>query len=202
MKAIATALVLATVSAKDKKCHALALSGGANNGAWELGVMWGLAHYGDPKHFEWDVVSGISAGSINTIYMSLWAKEDIVAMTETLSSIMATTLTSQIWQMWDLGLIWGLLEKKGLVDDSPMEEYFDWLIKDFTHFKRRFSVGTVDVSTGDFVVFDETNILKNELTQAAISSSSIGAVFPPNYFRERWFMDGGTAWGVNIDSAI
>ena len=65
--------------------------------------------------------------------------------------------------MWDLGLIWGLLEKSSLVDDSPMEEYFDWLIKDYKVFKRRFTIGTVDVSDGSFMVFDQTNILKHEL---------------------------------------
>ena len=89
-----------------------------------------------------------------------------------------------------------------MVDDSPMEEYFDWLIKDYKVFKRRFTIGTVDVSDGSFMVFDQSNLLKSELAQAAISSSSIGAVFPPNHFRDRWFMDGGTAWGVDIDSAI
>ena len=52
-----------TVSAAP--CKALVLSGGSNNGAWEIGVLWGLVHYGDPTDFYWDVVSGISAGAIN-----------------------------------------------------------------------------------------------------------------------------------------
>ena len=39
------------VQAGDKKCRALALSGGANHGAWEAGVMWGLLHYGNPEDF-------------------------------------------------------------------------------------------------------------------------------------------------------
>ena len=55
-------------------CRALALSGGGNNGAWETGVLWGLMHYGNPKDFEWDVVSGVSAGSINSSAIALWPK--------------------------------------------------------------------------------------------------------------------------------
>ncbi len=51
----------------DGKCHALVLSGGGANGAWEAGIMWGLTHYGNPADFFWDVHTGISAGSINTI---------------------------------------------------------------------------------------------------------------------------------------
>lgn len=63
-----TAVLMATtVSAGDKKCRALVLSGGGTNGAWEAGVAWGLTHYGDPTDFEWDVVTGVSAGSVNTI---------------------------------------------------------------------------------------------------------------------------------------
>jgi predicted acylesterase/phospholipase RssA len=48
------------------------MSGGANNGAWEIGVIWGLAHYGDATDFYWDVVSGISAGAINGAGTAGW----------------------------------------------------------------------------------------------------------------------------------
>ena len=54
-------------------CQAIALSGGGSNGAWEVGVLWGLAHYGNQSDFFYDWVTGISAGSINTMAMSGWA---------------------------------------------------------------------------------------------------------------------------------
>ena len=56
----------------DGKCRALVLSGGANNGAWEIGVMYGLTHYGNPSDFTWDVVSGVSAGGINAGLTAVW----------------------------------------------------------------------------------------------------------------------------------
>jgi predicted acylesterase/phospholipase RssA len=63
--------------AKDKDhCHALALGGGGNNGAWEAGVIWGLMNYGNPKDYEWDVLTGISVGSINSSYLSAWEPKD------------------------------------------------------------------------------------------------------------------------------
>ena len=64
---VAIAMLAVQADAGDKKCHALALSGGGVNGAWEAGVLWGLTHYGDPADYMWEVHSGISAGSINTI---------------------------------------------------------------------------------------------------------------------------------------
>ena len=73
------------VAAKKDECHAIVLSGGANNGAWESGVIWGLLHYGKAEDYEWDVVSGISAGSINTAAMSPWGVGDEYVMSEWLS---------------------------------------------------------------------------------------------------------------------
>ena len=55
-------------------CHALVMSGGGVNGAWEAGVIYGLTHYGNPEDFQWDVTSGVSAGCINAAAVALWAK--------------------------------------------------------------------------------------------------------------------------------
>jgi predicted acylesterase/phospholipase RssA len=66
-------------------CKALVLSGGSNNGAWEVGVMWGLTNYGDPTDYYWDVVSGISAGAINTAGTAGWRSDEVVEMNQYLS---------------------------------------------------------------------------------------------------------------------
>ena len=64
---LSSLLTLESFALDDKYCRTLALSGGGSNGAWEMGVLWGLTHYGTPSDFTWDVVTGISAGSINTV---------------------------------------------------------------------------------------------------------------------------------------
>ena len=69
------------------KCKGLALSGGSNLGVWEAGVMWGLSHYGDPADYYWDVISGISAGSINASVMSGWRPEEVLEMTDHMSDM-------------------------------------------------------------------------------------------------------------------
>lgn len=69
----------------DGKCRALALSGGANYGAWEAGVLWGLLHYGNPEDYAWNVVTGVSAGAINTGATAVFATGDELAMTEMIS---------------------------------------------------------------------------------------------------------------------
>ena len=43
--------ILFELATAHKSCHALVLSGGGSNGAWEAGVIWGLVHYGDPDDY-------------------------------------------------------------------------------------------------------------------------------------------------------
>ena len=74
-----------TMGAELESCLAIALNGGGAKGAYQAGVMWGWTHYGDPKDFEWDVVTGISGGAINAGALSVWDKADGVESTEWLS---------------------------------------------------------------------------------------------------------------------
>jgi predicted acylesterase/phospholipase RssA len=80
------------------------MSGGANNGAWETGIIWGLANYGNPADFEWLVSTGVSAGSINTAYLAAWAPNDLLNMAAAFSEMWTTTKTDDIWTQWPGGL--------------------------------------------------------------------------------------------------
>ena len=81
----------------DGKCRGLALSGGSNYGAWEAGILWGLVNYGNPADFTWDVVSGVSAGSINTSATSVFATGDEINMTQFVSDAWANLTSHDIW---------------------------------------------------------------------------------------------------------
>lgn len=67
-----TVLSAAMGSVSAEYCRALALSGGGSNGSWEAGVIWGLVNYGNPDDYTWDVLTGVSAGSINTVGLAGW----------------------------------------------------------------------------------------------------------------------------------
>jgi NTE family protein len=180
----------------------MVLSGGANNGAWELGVMWGLAHYGDPEDYFWDVATGVSAGSINTAYMSAFAPEDVLLMTESYSDLMQNTVSHDIWKNWPGGPLEGLLFKRGLLNTEPFFDYVDGVMDGFSEFKRRFAIASANVATGEYEVFTQDNIEFLEVGVAAVSSSSIPGVFPPTEFKGMTLMDGGTIWDVNMESAV
>ena len=197
----ATAHVAA--AADQKLCRALVLSGGANFGSWEVGVMWGLTHYGNPEDFTWDVVTGVSAGAINTAATAVFAPEDTVAMTQFLSDCWANLTSRNIWQLWPTGgLVDWIFQEQGLLDTSPAVAFIHDLVEPFQKFAKRFTVAAVDANTGNYMRFNQDNIQFEELAQAAIASGSIPAVFPPQHFHDMVLMDGGTVRNINVESAI
>ena len=196
---------IAQVQAGDKKCRALALSGGANHGAWEAGVMWGLLHYGNPEDYSWDVVTGVSAGAINTAAISTFAPEDTLNMTEYLSGAWAGIHSNdEIWLNWPEGPAKALFNKGGILDNSPATGFIKKTMdgSGSTEFKRTFTVAAANVETGEYTPFNNDNITFEEMPTAAMSSGSIPTVFAPQHFHGKYLMDGGTIWDVNVQSAI
>lgn len=203
ISASVTALLATLAQAStDGKCRALVLSGGSNNGAWETGVMWGLLHYGNPEDFAWDVVSGISAGAINTGGIATWPTGTEYEMTEWLSEKWTTLTTDDIWTLRSKNPFDLLFKEHSFLDDSPALATLKDIIADKGSIARRFAVGAVDVNTGDFIQMDQTNTTFDTLAQSALSSGSIPVVFPPQLLNGYVFMDGGTVWNVNLDSAV
>ena len=61
------------------------MSGGANNGSWEAGVLWGFVNYGNASDFEYDVVTGVSVGSLNSLFVAGYPKGQEKQMVNDLS---------------------------------------------------------------------------------------------------------------------
>jgi predicted acylesterase/phospholipase RssA len=96
---VAAQLALANAQQLEE-CKALVMSGGGSNGAWEVGVLWGLTHYGDPADFAYDWITGVSAGAINTAALSGWPTGTEKEASEWLSYTMTTMTTADIRQSW------------------------------------------------------------------------------------------------------
>ncbi|KAK6590591.1 secreted alpha beta hydrolase family [Cryptosporidium xiaoi] len=77
----------------ENKCYVLVLSGGANRGAWQTGVLRGLvgkhtAKYNDT--IRWDVIGGVSIGGILALAGLFYEPGDEKAYTERLWNIWST----------------------------------------------------------------------------------------------------------------
>ena len=139
--------------AADDTCTALVLAGGANCGAWQAGVLWGLMHYGDPADFEYDVVTGISAGAINSSAMVSFKKGEEKEASEFISDEWKGLNKASLLRSWPFGWFSGLF-KGGLYDATPLEETLKSILsKRPAVFEKDVSIGAVDANFGTFVSF-------------------------------------------------
>ena len=196
-------IVAAVAATSADSCTALALSGGGSNGAWEAGVLWGLLNEGNPDDFRYDVISGISAGSINALGLAGWGIGKEKEAAQFLSDAWKNLRTHMVWKKWPHELIDVLLTKQGAVDNSPLLTFLTDLISHFEDYKRRIVIKSTEVNTGAITIFNNANTPFSDLPKAAVASASIAGVFPPFYWGDgRLFMDGGASSNINVISAI
>lgn len=188
MAIFAAALAGQATAATQDTCFALALNGGGSKGAYQAGAIYGFMHEGNPEDFQWDVVSGISGGAINACAMSVWAKEDGLAMSEWLSTEWNDVLrTHDVWKWWPGGIIAGLTTKSSLVDDTPLTDFLKSVLQSFPDGVKRYSmVGSVNANNADYESWrlDEIPLEKQlELVpKACVSSASLPGLFIPTEY--------------------
>ena len=59
-----------------------------------------------------------------------------------------------------------------------------------------------NADTGDYTTFSEQNTPYENLVDVIIASSSVPFVFPPKHYNGSYYIDGGSSWNINIDSAV
>lgn len=153
-------------------------------------------------------MTGISGGAINAGAMSVWAKEDGLAMSEWLSTEWNDNLrTPDVWKMWPGGVVAGLTVKQSLVDSTPLVEFIRSILSVFTEGVKRYSmVGTVDANNGFYQRFHLDEIPKDQLIEVGpkqiVSSASLPGLFLPTILDGGVYVDGGTAMGLDAISAV
>ena len=64
-------------------------------------------------------------------------------------------------------------------------------------------MSTVDANTGNFESFTEVETSVVDIPYSVVASASIPVIFPPQkYFSGKVHIDGGTAYGVDVVSAV
>ena len=175
------------------------MSGGGSNGAWEAGVLWGLVHYGNKDDYKWDVVSGVSAGSINSAGIGVFAPGDEVRGTETLIDLWGNLKTKDIYTKPPFGPIQSLFFLKALYDTSSGAETLKNILAGYPDgFKRKVAVSAVDANTGERVTMTDEDVAFEDFHLAVLASASVPGAFPPTAFQGHLFMDGMTAYNTDV----
>ena len=74
----------------------------------------------DPKDFEFDVMTGISAGAINVGGLGGWEIGREAEAAQWMSDMWKNLKTSDVWVEWPLGYLSGAFLMSGLVDNTPL----------------------------------------------------------------------------------
>jgi predicted acylesterase/phospholipase RssA len=184
------------------------MSGGAALGSYEAGALWGIIKNTNEtarSKFAWDVVTGVSAGSINAMAVSLFKPGTEDDMAEWLSNTWSTLTTAKVYKDWSpLGIITGLLSKSGIFDDGPLYKLLQGFYQEKGGLKRKTVVSCVDANSGQYITFNETI---SDMPKASLSSSSMPFVFPHQVWEDIngekvVCMDGGSVWNTNLVSAV
>ena len=122
MKLICLVAIFILIS-KQKKCHALTMEGGGTKGAYEAGALYGLAYNLPPEERSWEVISGMSVGSITAIGIAIYPPGQEKEAAEFIKTKWTQIEVSDIFKNWPLSIIQGLFEESGLFDTSPERDF-------------------------------------------------------------------------------
>lgn len=96
-----------------------------------------------------------------------------------------------------------LFKEPSFLDDDPALKTLNSIISETGgEIRRHFTVSAVDVNTGDYIAMTDKDTPFENLAQSALASGSIQVIFPPQHLNGYVFMDGGTAYNVNLDTAV
>ena len=182
------------------KCYALALEGGGDKGAYQIGALAQIVDQSDPSEVQYDVVSGVSIGSINGALIASYPPGKEKDATDYATATWETLSRKNIYKDWPWGgVARGLLFKSALYDSSPFR---DFIRGQLSPPQRGFLVSATDARTGAQKTWDETTDFQTLLRAIDASSSYPGFFEPIEDLDNTTYYDGGTSFSVNIFGAV
>lgn len=187
----------------------LSLAGGGAKGAYEVGALHQLVQMLESPESHYDVVSGVSVGSINAVGAGLFGRGEEKEMAEFLMGLWGNLTNADVWQFWDSwNPVAGITDKAGFLDNSPLHDLLVRLIESKgSQFKKRVLVSANDAQTGAYVDFRLGDYTDPDLiASVVVGSASVPFFFPPRnmskYGLDHLLVDSGFTWNLNMDSAV
>jgi len=149
---------------------------------------------------NWDIVTGVSVGSMNAFAIAIHAPGDEKGASELLMNLWTGINSSLVYQSWPGGISSGIYAHSGIYNNQPLRDYIKELSSGHK-LKRKISIGAVDANRGIFLNYNESLPI-DDFREMVIASGSVPAIFPfiPKY--ENNYMDGGTIINIDISTAV
>jgi predicted acylesterase/phospholipase RssA len=161
----------------DGKCRVLAMRGGGTKGAYEAGALKAMSDVLDPIDIAYDVLAGVSIGAVNAAYISTYERGDEALGIQKLVNLWETNGITDLWSNWPVFGWFAMLWQPSLVDNTKLYDMLHTKMEGRS-FQKMLNIISVDLNTGDVIVFDETTPIEKQ-TAAMLASASIPGIFPP-----------------------
>lgn len=193
-------LALFNFARADQFCRALALEGGGSLGAYQVGVMIGLTEVLPGADIEWNVVTGISTGALNSAGVSHFAMGQEAEMAQFMKGVwLGLNSSKSVFDDWNaLGPAYGLIFEPGMYNTAPLRKTVSALVDHPP--LRNVTVGSTDLNTGKFGNFNES--LGMGIIEAVMCSAAPPLFFPPQSFQGTIWADGGCIINLDVFSAV
>ena len=194
-------LTLLTVSfAGELKCRGLAMAGGGAYGAYEAGAFDAFVNTLPAEEVMYDIVSGVSAGSLNTATLGMFEKGDEQTANNFLNEFWFNLTSAETYNIkWPI--LYNVFFSNSILDNTPMRNTIHKYAGELG-MHRPITVGTTNLNTGEFVNFNSTSLGFEDLIEAVICSESIPIAFPPQNFKNATYCDGGVINNIDIAAAV
>lgn len=184
----------------DDKCRVLAMRGGGSKGAYEVGSLRAMAHMLDPIDIAYDVIEGVSIGSINAAFYATFERGDEKAAIDRMEKLWLSLPVKDFWDWWPMLGPLEALWRPAVLDNTKMKDKLHELL-DGVPMHRNLTVQGVDLNTGKTIIFDESAPAE-DLVKAVISSASIPVAFIPEKIGSLNLVDGGVFTNMKFNDAI
>jgi predicted patatin/cPLA2 family phospholipase len=188
---ILTSLLLLFVK-QVSPCKVLSLSGGGSYGAFEMGIVSKLIESDNGK---WDLITGVSAGSINAGFLSTIDKYNETKYTNIIKDLWLNTTNSQVYS--NVFFLNGI----SLYQTKPLQHTLDKL------FLNRIPIRPIIVSATSLKNSNSTHFYINDFkkfgfTNIIMASTAIPILFPPFEFNNDIYVDGGITSNILMYEGI
>lgn len=176
-----------------KQCRILTLSGGGAHGSFQAGVLKRL----DEKGLKWDVITGISVGSLNGILISAYPYQNQTDAINLLKGFWFNITDSQVYTR-----NWNPVWSGSVYDSTPLNKTLYKIVSDFK-VRRDIIVGATRINNGKLDIFNKHSLVGgSNITDILMSSTAIPVYFPPRFFNGNYYMDGGLTTNELIYPAV
>lgn len=172
-------------------CNVLTLSGGGAYGSFEAGVISKLFETGS----TYDIITGVSAGSLNTAYLSSIKsgeeKYHISEFKNLWTSIKTNDILHKVY----------FLNGLSLYDNRPVKNKLNEIFSNVTTI-RDIKIAATSLIDGTSRIFTKNDVLQYGLIDILMSSIAIPIALPPYPFLNDIFVDGGLTSNILLNEGI